>query len=159
MIKYSEKVSIWQIWTEMSSQKPFASWNFILELKFQFLSYFPIFYVNTCLFQTNFQTPQFMHGIVAILAYKLYKACKDLRIVSGRRLTEFSAGDQILMKRCLHMSNIAYVNLSKDSCLTINEKDFVIFRDNDGLLYPQAKIPLDRIIARVKKSAKSDQYV
>ena len=100
-----------------------------------------------------------MHGIVAILAYKLYKACKDLRIVSGRRLTEFPAGDQILMKRCLHMSNIAYVNLAEDSCLTINEKDFVIFRETDGPLYLQAKIPLDRIIAKVKKSTKSDQYV
>ena len=61
------------------------------------------------------------------------------------------------------MSNIAYVNLSEDSkCLNINKKDFVIFRENDendGPLYPQAKIPLDRIIAKVKKSTKSDQYV
>ena len=50
-----------------------------------------------------------------ILAYKFFIACKDLQIVSGRDLTEFSHCDQIMVKRCLQMSSIAYENLRKDS--------------------------------------------
>ena len=63
--------------------------------------------------------------MVGILVYKLYRGCKDLRIVSGRDLAEFPHCDQILIKRCLQMSSIAYENLSEeDECLKINERDF-----------------------------------
>ena len=66
-----------------------------------------------------------MYGVVGIILYKLFKACKDLRIVSGRDLIEFPHCDQIIIKRCLQMSSIAYETLTEDSkCLKINEKDF-----------------------------------
>ena len=63
--------------------------------------------------------------MVGILVYKLYRGCKDLRIVSGRDLAEFPHCDQIIIKKCLQMSSIAYENLSEDSkCLKINEQHF-----------------------------------
>ena len=56
-----------------------------------------------------------------ILAYKFFIACKDLQIVSGRDLTEFSHCDQTMIKRCLQMSSIAYENLTEFSpCDQIN---------------------------------------
>lgn len=61
--------------------------------------------------------------------------------MSGRDLTEFSHYDQIMIKRCLQMSSIAYENLAEDSkWVMINEQDYDdIFRScpteeehNDG---------------------------
>ena len=38
----------------------------------------------------------------------------DLRIVSGRDLTEFSQADQAEIKRCLDLSSMAYAEIEDD---------------------------------------------
>ena len=50
----------------------------------------------------------------------------DLRIVSGRDLTEFSQADQAEIKRCLDLSSMAYAEIEKDKKIHKDEK-----KDND----------------------------
>ena len=46
----------------------------------------------------------------------------DLRIVSGRDLTEFSQADQAEIKRCLDLSSMAYAEIEKDKKINEDEK-------------------------------------
>ena len=46
----------------------------------------------------------------------------DLRIVSGRDLTEFSQADQAEIKRCLDLSSMAYAEIEKDKKIHKDEK-------------------------------------
>ena len=63
--------------------------------------------------------------IVGIFLLKFVQAFTQLRIVTGRKLDEFSYFDRRIIRRCLHMSAIAYKDKKK---LRFNDKRILTLR-------------------------------
>lgn len=56
----------------------------------------------------------FLYFCLGVFFLKIIRAFTDLRIVTGRTLEEFSFFDRRTLRRCLHMSSMAYKKPSEE---------------------------------------------